>query len=340
MKRAQSTKSEMNKTRTILLIVSSFLVGAVIGATGHYALIYNKKTKKRVTTDEVGVTSLRMRGYTLINPLLDFELKIVDMPEAQTAIEKEIQKYISENKISSASVYFKNLNTGHSFGVNLNEKFTPASLLKVPMLIACLKQAEIDPAFLSKKITFSSIKKEQMQQNIINGEVIELGKIYSVEQLINYMISASDNNATHLLYENIDGRILDRVYTDLNLEIPGASGEENYMSVKDYGSFFKILYNASYLNRDMSEKALKILSNAEFNKGIVAGLPQKYVVAHKFGERVIEGRKQLHDCGIVYFPDNPCLICIMTRGHDFHQLEDFIQHTTEVIVEKAVKGKK
>jgi len=86
------------------------------------------------------------------------------------------------------------------------------------------------------------------------------------------------------------------------------------MNVVDYAAFFEILYNATYLNKEMSEKALAILTKSTFNYGLVGGVPIGVEVAHKFGERIFEEYKQLHDCGIIYKENNPYLLCIMTRG--------------------------
>ena len=59
----------------------------------------------------------------------------------------------------------------------------------------------------------------------------------------------------------------------------------------------------------------------------MAELPNDIVVAHKFGERDLEDNtKQLHDCGVVYYPQNPYLICIMTHGQSYKSLERIIQH--------------
>ena len=71
-----------------------------------------------------------------------------------------------------------------------------------------------------------------------------------------------------------------------------------------------------------SEEALDLLTKSEFKDGLVAGVPPGVTVAHKFGERGAEGERmrQLHDCGIVYCPRSPYVLCVMTRGEDFQQL--------------------
>jgi hypothetical protein len=106
--------------------------------------------------------------------------------------------------------------------------------------------------------------------------------------------------------------------------------------VKDYGMFFRVLFNASYLSKDSSEKALKLLSESTFTKGLVAGIPSGVSISHKFGERVMGDTRQLHDCGIVYLPKQPYLLCIMTRGKDFDQLAGVISEISKKVYDDVV----
>lgn len=128
------------------------------------------------------------------------------------------------------------------------------------------------------------------------------------------------------MFLNISENDLSRIYTDLGIEIPGIRNVDDFMSVKDYASFFRVLYNASYLNREMSEKALDLLSKTDFEDGIVKNLPRNIKVSQKFGERRIDDISQLHDCGIVYKSKNPYLICVMTRGRSIDDLKKVIQN--------------
>jgi hypothetical protein len=66
----------------------------------------------------------------------------------------------------------------------------------------------------------------------------------------------------------------------------------------------------------------------------VAGVPPEIVVSHKFGERHFEGDveiEQLHDCGIVYKPNHPYMLCIMTRGHDVRTLAPVIAQISKMV---------
>ena len=165
---------------------------------------------------------------------------------------------------------------------------------------------------------------------------------YTVDELLNRMIVHSGNNSTVLLANNIDSSILEGIYNDLGLSMPAADTVTlaDYMTVKAYSDFFRILYNASYLNREMSEKTLNILSQTTFERGIRAGVPTSTLVADKFGERNNSkdpqdptSAKQLHDCGVVYFPNRPYLLCIMTKGTNFEKLSMVLKDISRTVYE-------
>ena len=87
----------------------------------------------------------------------------------------------------------------------------------------------------------------------------------------------------------------------------------------------------------MSEKLLSILSKTEYKGGLVAGVPDNIIVSHKFGERVIGDVYQLHDCGIVYYPNNPYLLCVMTKGTEFTKLEKVIQDISGMVYQDMLR---
>jgi hypothetical protein len=100
------------------------------------------------------------------------------------------------------------------------------------------------------------------------------------------MIVYSDNDAYNDLVKNLDPDETNQIYQDLDINISKAFANPNgdIITVKDYASFFRILFNASYLDQDMSEKALSLLTQVEYKKALVAGVPDTIAVAHKFGE--------------------------------------------------------
>lgn len=288
--------------------------------------------------------AVRQGEYRLINPLLmcGTEGNAIGEKEilpSRNGIENLIKAKTDKYRLAHVAVYFRNLNQGASFGINEEEKFAPASLLKVPLMIAWLKEAENNPQLLSKKIKYDrSIGDDNATINIRPSRAVIPGRSYSIEELIYMMIVHSDNNAKTMLFNNIDQRKLIKLYLSLGTGIPSINQPDDFMSVLEYSTFFRILFNSSYLSRDMSEKAMQYLAETEFRNGIVAGVPPNIVVAHKFGERTLGSSgeiKELHDCGIVYYPNDPYLLCIMSQGSNFSALDDIIGNISRRIYQEV-----
>jgi hypothetical protein len=143
----------------------------------------------------------------------------------------------------------------------------------------------------------------------------------------------SDNKATSLLIKSLGENEINDILAHMDVNYsPNEDG--NIITIHGYSGFFRILYNAAYLNREMSEKALQLLSMQDFPLGIVAGVPKGIRVAAKFGEIVPESKNQdiqLHEFGIVYHPKSPYIIGIMTQGRDFAAQTAIIQEISKMI---------
>ncbi len=325
-----------NFLKSKLFIVVIFFLGIASGLFLHKINILKEKPNENFQ-----LKRLYPPNGHLVNPLLGFENSEGGDAKLE-GIKYSVAEYIRKRKengdVSRVSVYIKDLNKGTWVGINEEENFAAASLIKVPLMIAYLKMAEDDPAVLNKQIKY---EKEliAIPQNIAPEKSAQLGNAYTVEQLLRYMIDYSDNMSTTLLLENIDSKLISRVYSDLRLSTPDLSEAEHQMSAKGYSTFFRVLYNTTYLNPELSEKAIKLLSTSDFRDGIVAGVPANVTVAHKFAERKYEGNvfqpegAQLHDCGIIYYPQRPYVICVMTKGRDLDVLKRVIKGISEIVYE-------
>ncbi len=271
---------------------------------------------------------------TLTNPLLECG-EINNIPNnVIKKLKSNIQAFIDQNTADKQpdviSVYFRDLNNGPTFGINEQATFIPGSLLKVPFMLGIYKLAESDSDMLKKKIQYDGGHAAAIE-NFVSTNHIRKGSAYTVDELIEYMIRYSDNDATLLLAQLFPPEYMESIYTDLAIETP--HDEAYQMSVKTYASFFRILYNATYMNDMLSEKALRYLTKTDFTQGLTAPLPPSRIVAHKFGERELPelGQKQLHDCGITYYPGKPYVLCVMTRGNDYDKLTDIIRDISKIV---------
>jgi len=327
----------MNDTRTSKISVREILITLIALAVG----VLIGFSLKSLTTDKSvrRYLELREKGYEYIDPLLDCEQAAdsSDNKELQP-FKQHIQDFISNdlNKkwADRVAVYFRDLNNGPWFSIGNTEDFYPASLLKTPVMIAVLKQAESHPEILKKKIRYTDEKVKAFQNGVT--KTLEFGKSYTVDELLRQMIVYSDNVPTYLLDNFVDLDVLHRTYIDLgiydpyhgaNRSFPVFASQSYKISVETYASFFRVLFNATYLSKQMSEKALALLADSDFKAGLVSSVPPNIKVAHKYGTHESGDNleiKQLHDCGIVYYPGHPYIMCIMTAGTSFDKLDDAI----------------
>ena len=280
--------------------------------------------------------AVRQSSSGLTSPLLECEVMDARERERLAPLQRHLTWIVAnaagQGLILRAGVYFRDLTNGAWFGVNEDLPFAPASLLKVPVMIAWLKQVESDPTVLARTFAFAA-PMSVFTPNFPTVKRLKPGRSYSVVELLERMIRYSDNDALDLLSAALDSALLHRTYVDLGMILPEVSPLDDFMSARSYASFFRVLYNASYLDRDMSERALTYLANTDFTQGLAAGVPAEIPVAHKFGERKVEGSeaRELHDCGIVYEPGRPYLLCVMTRGRDYDQLLSVIRDVSREV---------
>ncbi|MDH4161308.1 MAG: class A beta-lactamase-related serine hydrolase [Nitrospirota bacterium] len=280
--------------------------------------------------DPTVFSETRESGFTLINPLLECDsakasIRKKTLKPFETSVTNFVEQTRKELKIESISVYFRELNDGLWFSVGDVENYRPVSLLKMPLLIAAFKQQERSPGFLQYKVRYDGRNDLNAMQAIKPAKTLSRGASYTVEELVSRMILYSDNNAFNELEGIIDPRIYHRVYSDLGIKMSTLDNPDQMISAKQFATFLRILYNASYLNRELSEKALDLLTRGDFKAGIVAGVPDNIAVAHKFGEGGQDGVAELHDCGIVYFPRHPYILCVLSRGKSYENLNEAIQ---------------
>lgn len=317
----------------LLMFLSGVAVGWLIGLrTGAAGLAEAARGKE-----------IRLGGYELINPLLECDVAndpaiFRELQPFTRKLEQLLREKTRSYKLEAVSVYFRDLNDGPYFTLNNDWTFEPASLLKVATMIACLKQAEQQPGFLAKRVVFTSAEDYTREQRIKPAQAVKRGGSYTVDELLRFSIVYSDNNADELLIGTVDPNILYATYHSLGVGLPLGKQKQDYLHITTYATFFRVLFNASYLNKEMSQKALFLLEQSEFRSGIVAGVPQSVPVAHKFGESVFGGGKEikeLHDCGIVYYPGSPYMLCIMSRGADFIVLDDVIRDVSRAVFEEV-----
>jgi beta-lactamase class A len=297
---------------------------AILACFGSFGLGWLLNKAMTVITPPI---PLRIGGYQFISPLISCNFNSTKIFSQNKPMLNALQSVVSSDQtagdVTNASVYFADLTSGQWASVNPSDQYYPASLGKVPIMMAYYAMAENTSSILDEEASFPlGVPDLNTQQEITPGDAITLGQNYSVEQLIEYMIKYSDNDAAAVLTNLTDPTDLESVYSDLDIPLSTevTASTSDIMTPQQYSILFKTLYNATYLSRDYSEKALQLMTQTTFTQGLVAGVPSSTVVSHKYGlasyttSDGVPYQWELHDCGIVYAPGHPYLLCVMTKG--------------------------
>ncbi len=301
------------------LNVLQLIMACSIVATGLY--VYNtQSTSQNAQSSTVEPQQMRTitdNKYTYTRPLryVDVMMPSQKMDHIKKQITETIGKGKSNGELFQASVYISDLATGEWTAVNEQEGYHPGSLIKVPMMIHYLKRAEKNPAILDQKIRLPH-DAPPMPSHTFKSKTIQRGQAYTVRQLLEYMIIDSDNYATLLLNTHCNIEEFTNMFSELNLSKPNITDTNYAMTIKEYSVFLRVLYDATLLNSDYSDYALSLLSRSTFDIGLTSKLPQGTIVARKYGEYMIDRKRELHESGIVYCNQKPYLVTVMTKGYN------------------------
>ena len=265
---------------------------------------------------------VRLGGYRLIGPLLDVEL-----PEGYRRdhepipFRDEVERFVGEavrsGRVREMSVYYRDLVDGSWFGVNEDRRYDPASMMKVPVMVAWLKRAEKDPQVLQQVLVFDERTYPGSDQ-ILPAErsLLPRGR-YTVDELLRHMLSYSDNKAMWLLFNGLQPQELDRVLDGMDVanELDGA--EQRHQRPGILGVLPGPVQRGLPRPRHVREGA-RAARAPGFPRGIVAGVPRGVTVVRRSSARPRSARGlQLHEFGIVYHPSGPYILGIMTVGGDW-----------------------
>jgi beta-lactamase class A len=280
------------------------------------------------------------RHYELISPSVawlsaeEFLNKQKTFRISYTEIKAPLNLTMTQGVKGKFGLYFEDLSTGAWLGINEKEKFIPLSLLKVPLLVAVLKKVEEGDVSLDEKVTLSENDLDTRSGTLASKGV---GYQTTVRELLQIMIRKSDNTAMKTLanhYTNFE----DSLAALSALGLPQPTSEKVEVSPKEYSNIFRALYVSNYLSRPMSELALSLMLETDFNTQLPASLPKDIKVSHKVGFDINEG--YYHDCGIVYASTRPYMICIMSKNTTQEEADKVISTLSKKIYDFVEKDKR
>lgn len=237
-------------------------------------------------------------------------------------LRKDLREYAAE--LPGFGLYFEYLPSGISSGVNEKQNYFLASLLKTPMVMAVYRQIEKGAW---KKDDVLTIEQSDLDSHFGDLYKRGAGAKITLREAIELTLINSDNTAKSVIYSHLPDGALEDVfdYLDIPKELDGVLP---VVSPKNYSSILRSLYLSSYLDKSSSEEILSTMTMSPFNDKLAAPIPENVKVAHKIGvyDEGNPAKSVFTDCGIVYYPKRPYILCLMDRDTEVNAKK----HMTDV----------
>lgn len=205
------------------------------------------------------------------------------------------------------AVYFKDLASGCTFGINQNLPLPPASCIKVPVVLYLYQQVSEGKLHWYDRVPYVEVADYQsgagaLQLTARNGDT------FSLRCLATVSITISDNIAHNMLVRYLR---YDRVMSFIKNLGPHTTRPYGSAATtaSDLGAFMEAVWRFSQEKPDPGGRLMDDLSHTIFHVGLPGELPTYLQVAHKEGS--ING--VANDMGIIY-AKRPYLLVVMSKG--------------------------
>lgn len=238
-------------------------------------------------------------------------------------LKKKINHEFADSSVSFSYIVKDLKNQDLEISFNEREKFPGASLIKIPLLAVVFEAIKEEKIFLTDIVI---IKKRDIWMGSGKIKNMQLPKKISLEDLLWYMITVSDNTATNKVIDILGMEYINAKFKEIGLTHTSLSrkmmdfkkrraGIENYTTSRDVFLILERIYTKKLVNKRLSELALSLLLKQKVNDRIPLHLPKGVLVAHKTGlEKGI-----VHDAGIVFAPRSDYVICVLIKDADSYK---------------------
>lgn len=271
----------------------------------------NSKTAPQRTESRLAATPGPTRRITGVTPLPGKKT------EAKVPMLKSDLHRLIEKEAGLYSIAVVNLKTGERFNMNLR-KMPSASNIKIFIMIEAYKQ--INQGMLREDDAM--VIRNSMKVGGTGGlQSVKEGTTRTIKQLIELMITQSDNTATNILINRLGMKSINEKIRSLGCKNTVLQrkmmdfdsirqGKDNFTSVEDLALVLEKLYRGQCVNQDTDKKMIAILKRQQNNNKIPRLLPKGTVTAHKTGE--LTGIS--NDAGIIYRKKGDYILCTMTQN--------------------------
>jgi len=277
---------------------------------------------KTVTTN--GFEKIRIKKIAVSFPAVNFSSEQKSSFGFSQNSAGEIAKLIETNltdKDGDWSVKVTDLESGFSVQSQSENKVVADSLIKLPVVALAYKQVE--EGKLSLEDSFEVLKGD-IQSETAGSLQYQSGEEISLSRLLFLSLNQSDNTAFTVLRRVLGDSAIQE---DINrIGMSSTSLADNTTSANDIDLFFQKLYKGEIIKKykdDYIIELIEVLPGAR----ISASVPEGVKVAHKVGSDT----EAVFDAGIVFVPEKPFVLTILSRGADRQSADQTISQLTEKI---------
>lgn len=265
---------------------------------------FTEEEKPNYIRRRLGVLLVVAVFFTILGRHMTFLPTInLSMNSQEEDLKKEVGKII-EGKTGSYSIYYKNLETGASFGINENQIHKGASINKVPIVASLYKLADAEKIKLDERVTIQESDVQDYGTGTIRYQ--EMPQNYSLRNLAKLALNQSDNTAAHVIDLKIGEENVQTLVDDWGMK--QTNMVENQTSVADLSIIFQKIFNNEITTEANTKEFLSYMTDTDFEDRITKDLPSGTTSYHKTGDD--EG--YTHDAGIIVTPNATYFLGIMT----------------------------
>jgi beta-lactamase class A len=305
------------------LTVRFLLVACVLLLFGNIAWFINARTDRPNAADATAAD--HAERYPLLSGIVLSGAPNNDILINFVPLRKSLEQRFATIE-AKKSFYFEYVPDGTSIRIGADEQLVAASLIKVPLAMNLYRAAELGRIDLDKKVT---VTPQEIDDAF--GDLWKKGPGFemTLRQAARYMLIDSDNTATHVVFDHVKNLLSydEQSFARLDIDQNTENGQA-VITARSYSSVLKGLYFSAYLNNEGSQELLGYLSKSKATNRLTKYLPDSVPVAHKIG--VYNANWAESDCGIVYVPKRPYILCVMV-GLPESEADEFIAQVSKEV---------
>jgi len=268
---------------------------------------------------------LRMYAFAQSPPASATAPRIVGTPAQSELLWQKLDATIQQANRElngTMGVAIMDLTDGRTLLLNPDAVFTQASSIKVAVLAELYRQQQQTDQGASGKAKLTDLytvnSNDLVADSFIMGGLTPGVTRVTNRDLATFMVAVSDNSATNVLIDRLGMDSVNAMLTSLDLthtrlqrkmmDIKAAqAGRENLSTPREMMTLFADLYQQKVLSKTLADDFFKVLSTPK-PSDIPRLIPDDVVIANKPGE--LAGVR--NDVGIVFVPNRPFIIVVMT----------------------------